>query len=176
MHIEWTCKFCSVVLLDSKSLSCMGILIIFYCIMNRILDNLPLVVPYKRPDTDSLYYQHGFDVGFKAQYTGVSSRLLGSCEVPSTLWVNLLSYQSSELFADRARRRGISSTITCHILWSTIRMKRWMLPELLGLKSAHSGNLGLVLNDMIFATFVPLLIVGFWYFQCKAWLWGFMEW
>lgn len=64
--------------MSSKSLSCMASLINIYCFMNRILDNLPLVVPYKRPDTDSLYYQHGFDVGFKAQYTGVSSKLLGS--------------------------------------------------------------------------------------------------
>ncbi|KAH6779379.1 Endomembrane protein 70 protein family [Perilla frutescens var. hirtella] len=40
--------------------------------VNMILDNLPLVVPYKRSDTDSLIYQHGFDVGFKAQYAGSS--------------------------------------------------------------------------------------------------------
>ncbi|KAH6818519.1 Endomembrane protein 70 protein family [Perilla frutescens var. frutescens] len=40
--------------------------------VNMILDNLPLVVPYKRPDTNSLIYQHGFDVGFKAQYAGSS--------------------------------------------------------------------------------------------------------
>lgn len=43
---------------------------------NRILDNLPLVVPYKRDDTDSLIYQHGFDVGYKLQYTGVSNIFL----------------------------------------------------------------------------------------------------
>ncbi|XP_057767826.1 transmembrane 9 superfamily member 9-like [Salvia miltiorrhiza] len=39
-----------------------------------ILDNLPLVVPYKRNDTDSMVYQHGFDVGFKGQYTGSSEK------------------------------------------------------------------------------------------------------
>ncbi|KAL6534806.1 Transmembrane 9 superfamily member 8 [Orobanche gracilis] len=38
--------------------------------VNMILDNLPLVVPFKRPDMDSLVYQHGFPVGFKAQYAG----------------------------------------------------------------------------------------------------------
>ncbi|KAL1553790.1 Transmembrane 9 superfamily member 8 [Salvia divinorum] len=38
--------------------------------VNMILDNLPLVVPFRRPDTDTLVYQHGFPVGFKAQYAG----------------------------------------------------------------------------------------------------------
>ncbi|PIN18516.1 Endosomal membrane protein, EMP70 [Handroanthus impetiginosus] len=38
--------------------------------VNMILDNLPLVVPYKRPDMDSLFYQHGFPVGMKGQYAG----------------------------------------------------------------------------------------------------------
>ncbi|KAL2502458.1 Transmembrane 9 superfamily member 8 [Forsythia ovata] len=38
--------------------------------VNMILDNLPLVVPYKRSDIDSLVYQHGFHVGIKGQYTG----------------------------------------------------------------------------------------------------------
>ncbi|KAL6541101.1 Transmembrane 9 superfamily member 8 [Orobanche minor] len=38
--------------------------------VNMILDNLPLVVPFKRPDMDSLVYQHGVPVGFKAQYAG----------------------------------------------------------------------------------------------------------
>ncbi|KAL8493043.1 hypothetical protein ACS0TY_024302 [Phlomoides rotata] len=38
--------------------------------VNMILDNLPLVVPYKRADIDSLIYQHGFDVGYKLQYAG----------------------------------------------------------------------------------------------------------
>ncbi|KAL0316485.1 UNVERIFIED_CONTAM: Transmembrane 9 superfamily member 10 [Sesamum radiatum] len=38
--------------------------------VNMILDNLPLVVPFKRPDMDSLVYQHGFHVGLKGQYAG----------------------------------------------------------------------------------------------------------
>ncbi|KAL7134521.1 hypothetical protein ABFS83_11G031500 [Erythranthe nasuta] len=38
--------------------------------VNMILDNLPLVVPIKRLDMDSLMYQHGFFVGLKGQYTG----------------------------------------------------------------------------------------------------------
>ncbi|KAL3824636.1 hypothetical protein ACJIZ3_020665 [Penstemon smallii] len=38
--------------------------------VNMILDNLPLVVPYKRPDTDSWVYQHGYSVGLKTQYAG----------------------------------------------------------------------------------------------------------
>ncbi|PIN01148.1 Endosomal membrane protein, EMP70 [Handroanthus impetiginosus] len=38
--------------------------------VNMILDNLPLVVPYKRPNSNSLVYQHGFDVGFKGRYAG----------------------------------------------------------------------------------------------------------
>ena len=40
--------------------------------MRRILDNLPLVVPIKRPDQeDSYVYQLGFHVGLKGQYSGV---------------------------------------------------------------------------------------------------------
>ncbi|XP_075514518.1 transmembrane 9 superfamily member 9-like [Primulina tabacum] len=38
--------------------------------VNMILDNLPLVMPYKRSDTDSLVYQHGFPVGVKVKYGG----------------------------------------------------------------------------------------------------------
>lgn len=32
-------------------------------------------MPFKRPDMDSIVYQHGFFVGMKAQYAGVSIRL-----------------------------------------------------------------------------------------------------
>ena len=40
---------------------------------NRILDNLPLVVPIPRVDQEGAYfYQHGFHVGAKGQYSGVS--------------------------------------------------------------------------------------------------------
>ncbi|CAI9760996.1 unnamed protein product [Fraxinus pennsylvanica] len=39
-------------------------------LVNMILDNLPLVVPYKRSDIDLLVYQHGFHVGLRGQYTG----------------------------------------------------------------------------------------------------------
>ncbi|XLR28740.1 hypothetical protein S83_056640 [Arachis hypogaea] len=38
--------------------------------VNIILDNLPLVVPIKRPDQDSTVYQLGFHVGLKGQYSG----------------------------------------------------------------------------------------------------------
>ncbi|KAL8502446.1 hypothetical protein ACS0TY_021548 [Phlomoides rotata] len=38
--------------------------------VNMILDNLPLVVPFKISHTDSLVYQHGFPVGFKGRYAG----------------------------------------------------------------------------------------------------------
>lgn len=38
--------------------------------VNMILDNLPLVVPVKRPDTESMVYQHGFHVGLKGHYAG----------------------------------------------------------------------------------------------------------
>lgn len=43
---------------------------------NRILDNLPLVMPIKRPDLDTTVYQHGFHVGLKGQYAGVCIRFL----------------------------------------------------------------------------------------------------
>lgn len=39
----------------------------------RILDNLPLVKPIKRPGQDSIYYQQGYHIGIKGQYAGVSS-------------------------------------------------------------------------------------------------------
>lgn len=43
----------------------------------RILDNLPLVVPLRRPDHEySLVYLHGFLVGLKGQYAGVSASLM----------------------------------------------------------------------------------------------------
>lgn len=38
---------------------------------NRILDNLPLVMPIKRSDQESTIYQHGFHVGLKGIYAGV---------------------------------------------------------------------------------------------------------
>jgi len=48
---------------------------------NRILDNLPLVVPIPRFDQENaVVYQHGFQVGLKGQYAGVSS-----CSVYSVL-------------------------------------------------------------------------------------------
>ncbi|KAI9125511.1 hypothetical protein K1719_002929 [Acacia pycnantha] len=41
--------------------------------VNMILDNLPLVVPLRRPDQDesSIVYLHGFLVGLKGQYAGM---------------------------------------------------------------------------------------------------------
>ncbi|KAG2398883.1 Transmembrane 9 superfamily member 9 [Vigna angularis] len=42
--------------------------------VNMILDNLPLVVPLRRPDHESsLVYLHGFLVGLKGQYAGESN-------------------------------------------------------------------------------------------------------
>ncbi|KAJ1413108.1 Nonaspanin [Sesbania bispinosa] len=38
--------------------------------VNMILDNLPLVVPIKRNDQDSIVYQLGFHVGLKGHYSG----------------------------------------------------------------------------------------------------------
>jgi transmembrane 9 superfamily protein 2/4 len=48
--------------------------------MSRILDDLPLVVPIKMPDQEnSIVYLHGFYVGFKGQYAGVSSGGITVC-------------------------------------------------------------------------------------------------
>lgn len=42
--------------------------------LNRILDNLLLVFPIPRPDQEnSFVYQHGFHVGLRGQYAGVSA-------------------------------------------------------------------------------------------------------
>lgn len=49
-------------------------------VFDRILDNLPLVVPVRRTDLDSsIVYQHGFHVGLRGQYAGVSGGLFTSC-------------------------------------------------------------------------------------------------
>jgi len=43
------------------------------------LDNLPLVVPIRRSDQENaVVYQHGFHVGLKGQYAGVSSWFIKS--------------------------------------------------------------------------------------------------
>jgi len=48
--------------------------------MSRILDNLPLVVPIRRPDQEnSIVYQHGFHVGLRGQYAGVRSGAITIC-------------------------------------------------------------------------------------------------
>lgn len=40
----------------------------------RILDNLPVAVPRQRQDgSQSTTYEHGFRVGFKGKYAGVSA-------------------------------------------------------------------------------------------------------
>lgn len=51
-----------------------GMFLIIIGYVNRILDNLPLVVPLRRPDSESsIVYQHGFHVGLRGQYSGVSA-------------------------------------------------------------------------------------------------------
>lgn len=53
--------------------------------IDRILDNLPLVVPIPRHDQDnSLVYQHGFHVGLRGQYAGVSFSSLSMCPTPDS--------------------------------------------------------------------------------------------
>jgi transmembrane 9 superfamily protein 2/4 len=48
--------------------------------MSRILDDLPLVIPTRMHDQEnSIVYQHGFRVGFKGQYAGVSSGAITVC-------------------------------------------------------------------------------------------------
>lgn len=51
-----------------------GVFLIIVGLCHRILDNLPLVVPLRRPDSESsIVYQHGFHVGLRGQYAGVSA-------------------------------------------------------------------------------------------------------
>lgn len=51
-----------------------------FAAFGRILDNLPLIVPVRRPDQElSTVYQHGFYVGLRGQYAGVSSRAITIC-------------------------------------------------------------------------------------------------
>ncbi|XP_057969807.1 transmembrane 9 superfamily member 8-like [Malania oleifera] len=38
--------------------------------VNMILDNLPLVVPFRRQDQESIIYQDGYPVGLRGQYAG----------------------------------------------------------------------------------------------------------
>lgn len=63
----------------------------------RILDNLPLVVPVKRPDQDNVVvYQHGFHVGLKGIFVGVSALIIiittSSCIYVLKKWVMILSF------------------------------------------------------------------------------------
>lgn len=49
-------------------------------LMHRILDNLPVAVLRQRRDgSQSTTYEHGFRVGFKGNYAGVSFRKLVLC-------------------------------------------------------------------------------------------------
>ena len=46
---------------------------LIYDSFDRILDNLPLVVPIRRSDQDSpTVYQLGYHIGLKGQYSGVT--------------------------------------------------------------------------------------------------------
>lgn len=76
MNIEWTCEsLITLCLLSHFTWQKMYSLVYFQCC--RILDNLPLVVPLRRPDRESsLVYLHGFLVGLKGQYAGVSASLM----------------------------------------------------------------------------------------------------
>ena len=46
----------------------------FSTVAIKLVDNLPLVFPIQRPDQEnSIVYQHGFHVGLRGQYAGVSA-------------------------------------------------------------------------------------------------------
>lgn len=68
-------------------------ILIFSCAYDRILDNLPLVVPVPRLDRESSFvYQHGFHVGFKGQYAGVSVKVVLHAHLIIT---NYMTYTST---------------------------------------------------------------------------------
>lgn len=83
MNTGWTCEphllqfieiwpFCSS--LKKNAVTLFGMIIWFMIhLCDRILDNLPLVVPIRRPDQENaIVYQQGFHVGLRGQYAGVS--------------------------------------------------------------------------------------------------------
>nr|GMD77018.1 transmembrane 9 superfamily member 9-like [Ipomoea batatas] len=70
MREQETCKVACRIVLDAKAAKEFKEKIDDEYRVNMILDNLPLVMPIKRPDLDSIVYQHGFHVGLKGQYAG----------------------------------------------------------------------------------------------------------
>lgn len=70
-------------------LFCFSVVLLFYNVESRILDNLPVAVLRQRRDgSQSTTYEHGFRVGFKGNYAGVSSAAEGSCYswMPWNIW------------------------------------------------------------------------------------------
>lgn len=112
-----------------------GVLRVFLmtvAIHDRILDNLPLVVPIRRTDLDSsIVYQHGFHVGLRGQYAGVGG---GICYwLLVFLFLSFLHCSPSKLgrsfliiiiiIYHRARRKSILSTITWHLKSSITKIQ-----------------------------------------------------
>lgn len=102
--------------------------------MCRILDNLPVAVRRQRRDgSQSTTYEHGFRVGFKGNYAGVSS------------WNPLLLYNSYRLinypfvYPFRVKSRSILSITTWASGLCIIRILRLILLELLGLRFLQTG-------------------------------------
>ena len=85
MNIELTCKWLNI--RTCFEISYRGLDLRFgidFLFIDRILDNLPLVVPMTRLERDSpVIYQHGYFVGRKIQYAGVSINNYTFCYQPS---------------------------------------------------------------------------------------------
>jgi len=75
MSIGSICRICFLLLPELTSPiflpNCIHIMT-SHSLLDRILDNLPLVMPIKRGDQDAPVYQLGYYVGLKGLYAGVS--------------------------------------------------------------------------------------------------------
>lgn len=82
------------------------------CFFNRILDNLPLVFPIPRLDQEnSLVYQHGFHVGLRGQYAGVSAQLITFCFDNCFLCNPFLLLYVHDVFAEQRAKTFYSQSL-----------------------------------------------------------------
>lgn len=131
---------------DHMSSSSTFILFFLEMWLYRILDNLPVAVPIQRRDgSQGTTYKHGFPVGFKGNYAGVSFNVLILC-----LTLVCLSWLTCAYLC-RAKMRNISSITTWASESCIIKILRRILLVLLVLRLPQAG----------FALFLPFILFKF---------------
>lgn len=106
----------------------------------RILDNLPVAVLRQRRDgVQSTTYEHGFRVGFKGNYAGVSLIQKNNNFTTCLIRISILPWIFNLSFTYRAKRKNILSIIIWALESCFTRILRLILLELLGLKLLQTG-------------------------------------